>query len=98
MYLNSAGDYWTVEGNVKNVTTETLTNLHVVTTWFDQQSKVVDSHIDLVDLKRITPGEMSTFRSATPARPEIARVRLAFESDVGVLLLAVDSSTVTMPR
>ena len=96
MSLTSAGDYWTVEGNVTNLSSETLTNLHVVSTWFDHQSKVVDSHVDLVDLKRIAPGESSTFRSATPARPEIARLRLAFESDFGALLLAVEDSTVTV--
>jgi hypothetical protein len=96
--LNSAGDYWTVEGSIRNITTGTLANLYVVSTWFDSQSEVVDSRIDLVDLKRMAPGEMSTFRSATPARPEVARLRLAFESDLGELLLAADVPIVTKPQ
>jgi hypothetical protein len=98
VYLNPTGDYWTVEGSIRNLTAGTLTNLHVVFTWFDSRNEVVDSRIDLVDLKRIAPGEVSTFRSATPARPEIAKLRLAFESELGALLLAVDAPTVTIPQ
>ena len=37
--LNPAGDFWNVTGEVRNLTQEGLTNLQVVSTWFDKRAE-----------------------------------------------------------
>ena len=49
-------------------------------------------HVDLVDLKQVMPGEISTFRSIARARPEMSTFRLEFQTDLGTLLTAQDIS------
>jgi hypothetical protein len=90
--LNPAGDLWNITGEVRNLTQEGLTNLQVVSTWFDQQGRIIDVQVDLVDLKQLMPGEISTFRSVARARPQMSMFRLEFRSDLGTLLLSQDSS------
>ena len=91
-YQDPGGDFWNISGEIKNLTREPLTNLQVVSTWFDRQGQAIDEHVDLVDLKQMMPGAISTFRSVVRARPEMATFRLEFHSDRGTRLFAQDSS------
>jgi hypothetical protein len=90
--LNPSGDFWNISGEIRNLTQEPLTNLQVVSTWFDRQGQPIDVHVDLVDLMQVMPGEVSTFRSVVRAGPEMATFRLEFQSDRGTLLLTHEGS------
>lgn len=85
-YLNPAGNLWHIVGEVENIGHESLTNVQVVSTWLDNAGAIVESHEDLVDLKRLMPGEVSTFMAVTRAKPEMSTFRLEFESQVGEAL------------
>jgi hypothetical protein len=91
-YQDPGSDFWNISGEIKNLTREPLTNLQVVSTWFDRQGQPIDEHVDFVDVKQVMPGAISTFRSVVRARPEMATFRLEFHSDRGTRLLAQDSS------
>jgi hypothetical protein len=47
---------------------------------------IVESRVDLLDLKRLMPGEASSFMTVTHARPEMSTFRVHFESQVGTPL------------
>jgi hypothetical protein len=91
-HLNAAGDFWYIDGEIRNLTAQSLSNLQVVSVWYDQQGAAVAQSTDLVDLKKVMPGEISPFSSATRARPEMSTFRLQFKSEIGVPLLARDGS------
>jgi hypothetical protein len=90
--LSSNGGLWSIVGEVKNLTNEPLTNIQVVSTWFDKQGVILESRVDLVDLKQIMPHEVSTFRCAVRARPDMSAFRLQFESELGAPLLMREAS------
>lgn len=91
-HLNPTADFWFIDGEVRNLTDQPLSNVQVVSTWFDRQGRTVASHSDMVDLKQLMPGETSAFRTITGVHPDMATFSLEFRSAVGRRLQARDDS------
>jgi hypothetical protein len=90
--VNEAGDFWYIDGEIRNLTGQALNNVQVLSTWYDDQGKAVAAHTDMVDLKQLLPGETSAFRTMTSVQPSMMTYRLEFRSAVGRPLAARDDS------
>jgi hypothetical protein len=87
-YPNLPGDLWYVEGQVQNLTKHPLTNVQVVVTWFTGTGVAIASAISLLDLERLSPGEISTYRTSQHTLIGMSTFDVEFRSDLGQPLLA----------
>ena len=75
---------------MQNVSDQRLVNIQVVTTWFNRNDEKIRTEGGLIDLQQLMPGQTSRFHTLTKFQPAIARVRIAFESDLGTPLSVRD--------
>lgn len=73
----------TVEGQVKNVSNESLRNVQVVVEWFTAEGEFVKSDQALVEYDPILPGQTSPFTSITSDNPAMAKFRVTFKHLLG---------------
>jgi hypothetical protein len=87
-YPDSLGDLWYVEGQVQNLTNHPLTNVQVVVTWFTATDVAIANVISLIDLERLSPGEISKYRTSLHTLKGMSKFDVEFRSDLGHPLLA----------
>jgi hypothetical protein len=82
-YHSDAGDLWFVDGKIRNITNAPLSNVEAVATWLDRDGLIVATDGDLIEFKRLMPGESSKFRTITRMRPGMLKFELRFRYEDG---------------
>lgn len=89
-YESEHGNYWYVEGQVKNVSDEPLHNVMVVATWSDKDGQFIKSDDALIDYNPIMPGQTSPFQTITSGNPAMSRYSVDFKTLMGGTLRVED--------
>lgn len=93
---SSTGDFWYVQGEIKNLTEQRISNIQAVTTWYDAKDMRLTVDTEMIDLKTLQPGQTSPFRTISRFQPNMSRFKVEFRSQVGEPLI-VRNDTDDMP-
>jgi hypothetical protein len=93
--LNSRGydehGYHFVEGQVKNISDQSLKNVEVMVQWFTNKGDLVKTDDALISYNPILPGQISPFKSITTSNPEMTRYTVSFKTLFGAEIATKDS-------
>jgi hypothetical protein len=76
---SEANTYLTAEGEVKNISDESMDNIEVIVSFYASNDVFVKSAEALVDYNPIMPGQTSPFKAMTPSNPVIQKARIQFK-------------------
>ncbi len=93
--LSSSGvkeySYATVEGQVKNISKQSLENVMVVVEWYTDGGDFVKSDDALIDYNPILAGQISPFKSITTDNPAMTKYKVSFKELFGGKIPTLDS-------
>jgi hypothetical protein len=89
-YEAEYGGYHYVEGQVKNVSAESLENVTAVATWMDKDGNFIKTDEAMIDYNPILPGQTSPFKTISTGNPAMARYRVEFKKLMGGTLSVDD--------
>lgn len=90
--LTSASEgYLRTEGQVKNITGQSLENIEAVVQLFDANDEFITSDSAIIDFNPILPGQTSPFQVTTPKNPKIERYSISFKILLGGTIPTKDS-------
>lgn len=92
------GSYYYVEGQVKNISTVSLSNIEAVVTWYTKNGQFIISDSALVKFNPILPGQVSPFETITTGNPRMAKYAVEFQNFGGGRINAVDRRKGTSKR
>lgn len=81
----------TVEGQVKNISSQSLRNVMVMIEWYTDSGDFVKSDDALIEYNPILPGQTSPFKSITTDNPAMTRYRVSFKEMFGGQIPTLDS-------
>lgn len=73
-------DYIIVQGQVKNISKESLKNVEALVEFFDEDDNFIKKDSALIDYNPILSNQTSPFEVITTDNPEIARYRVSFKN------------------
>jgi hypothetical protein len=85
--------YYTVEGEVKNISGKRLENVEAVATMYDKDGGFITTGSALIDYDPILPGQTSPFKVMVRANPAMERYRVTFKKLSGVPIFHKDSDS-----
>jgi hypothetical protein len=88
-YESESGHYHYVEGQVKNISNQSLKNVAAVATWFDKDGGFIKADNALIEYNPILPGQTSPFKTISSGNPAMSKYRVNFKTLMGGTL-AVD--------
>jgi hypothetical protein len=88
----SSDSYFSVEGQVKNVSSEPLKHVAVVATWFDRNDTFIRTNSALIDHDPILPGQTSPFKTISRSNPEMSKFSLEFKRLAGGTIRTEDKT------
>jgi len=91
-YRSDGGGYFYVEGQVKNVTDQSLKNITAVSTWYTKDDTFITSDDALVDFNPLLPGQTSPFKTISRENPAMAKFSVQFKLLMGRTLRTEDKS------
>lgn len=68
-----------VEGQVQNISSNSLDNVTVIVTWYTSDSEFITSDEALIDFNPILPGQISNFSTLTRSNPAMSRFSVQFK-------------------
>lgn len=71
------------EGQITNLTDETLENVEAVVTFYDSNGNFITSDSSLIEYKVLLPGQTSPFKVHTPANPAMSKAGIEFKILMG---------------
>ena len=83
--------YHQVEGQVRNLSEDSLKNVSVLVTWHTKDDTFVTSDDTLVEYNPLLPGQTSPFKSMTRSNPAMAKYTVAFKYLFGGTISVKDS-------
>jgi hypothetical protein len=86
--LGAIGNFWIVEGEVKNVSSDTFDRVEAIATWFDPSGAALAVDSAVIDAVLLRPGATSGFRVLTPVRSDLAAFTINFRDLHGQTLTA----------
>jgi hypothetical protein len=89
--------YYTVTGQVKNVSNAPLKNVAAVAMWFDKSGEFIKSDDALIDYNPILPGQTSPFKTMSTGNPAMSRFRVEFKTLFGGTLATRDDTKTPAP-
>lgn len=89
--LAGGGGYMVVEGEVKNISSESLRNVAVLVSWYTQDGTHVTSDDTLIEYNPILPGQTSPYKSMVSANPAAKTFKVSFKHLVGGAITTLDS-------
>lgn len=89
----SSSGYHHVNGQVQNVTSESLRNIEAVVSWFDDRDTFITSDSALVEFNPLLPQQTSPFRVLTRSNPEMKKFTVEFKLLGGRKLTVVEKET-----
>jgi len=82
-YQSETGNYWYVEGEVKNLSDESLRSVQVVSTWYTAEDSFITSSSALIDYNPLLPGQTSPFKTITRGNPAMSKFSISFKQLLG---------------
>lgn len=82
-YESESGSYWYVEGQVKNISSEPIRRIQVVSTWYDKADQFISSDSAMVEYDPLLPGQTSPFKTITRGNPAMSKYSVSFKSMFG---------------
>jgi hypothetical protein len=76
---SESGNYYYVEGQVKNISDRPLKSVQVVATWYDKDDKFITTDTAMIDYNPIMPGQTSPFKTITRGNPLMSRFSVDFK-------------------
>jgi hypothetical protein len=86
----AGGSYYVIEGQVKNVSGQSLRNVEAVGTWYDKTGGFIKTDSALVDYNPILPGQISPFKTMSTGNPAMSRYTVEFKTLFGGTLVTED--------
>jgi len=77
------GSFFTVEGEVENLTTESLSNVTAIATWYAKDGTFIKSDDALIAFNPLLPGQTSTFKTITSGNPRMSTYTVRFKDLLG---------------
>jgi DNA-binding winged helix-turn-helix (wHTH) protein len=77
------GAYHMVEGEVTNLSDESLRDVRVVTTWYAEDGTVIIDDDAPLRGNHLGPGQSSSFKTVTSTDPRMSRFSVSFQEPVG---------------
>lgn len=78
-YESGSGGYYYVEGQVKNISHESLSSVMVVATWYTKDGTFLSSDDAVIDFNPLLPGQTSPFKTVTHGNPQMSRFSVEFK-------------------
>jgi hypothetical protein len=75
--------YNSVEGQVKNITSESLENVEAVVTWYTSGGEFISSDSALIEYNPLLPDQVSPFKVMARANPKMKRYGVEFKFLMG---------------
>jgi hypothetical protein len=91
-YESESGGYYFVEGQVKNISEQSLKNVTAVATWYDKDGDFIKTADALIDYNPILPGQVSPFKTITTGNPSMSKFAVEFKTLLGGALRTDDQS------
>lgn len=88
---SETGNYMYAEGQVKNVSGDSIRSVTAVVSWFTQSDDFITSDSALVEFRPLLNGQTSPFKIITSRNPAMKRFRIDFKA--GGRMLSVDDRT-----
>ncbi len=82
--------YHIIEGQVQNISTETLKSVTAIGTWFAKDGSFIKADDALIDFNPILPGQTSHFRTMSTSNPAMSRYSIDFKELMGGTILFQD--------
>ena len=82
-YESDGGGYHIVEGQVKNISNQSLKNVKVVATWLDKNGGFIKSDDAIVEYNPILPGQTSPFKTMSSTNPAMSKYTVEFKTLFG---------------
>lgn len=89
-YESEYGNYWYVEGQVKNISNQSLKNVTAVATWLDKDGGFIKADDAIIDYNPILAGQTSPFKTITSGNPAMSKYTLDFKTLMGGTLSVDD--------
>jgi len=80
---SEAYSYYTAEGEVKNISGESMERIEVIVLFYDQNDTFIKSASAMIDYNPILPGQTSPFKAMTTSNPAIKKARIQFKEMFG---------------
>jgi hypothetical protein len=97
-YESTSGGYHYVEGQVKNLSAESLSRVAAQVTWFTRDDQFITSDDALIDFDPLLPGQTSSFKTITRSNPAMSRYSVEFKRILGGAIPFRDDRNATPPR
>lgn len=78
-YRSEGGGYFIVEGEVQNISDESLKSVAAQTTWYSKDGTMISSSDALVEFDPLMPGQKSPFKTMTRENPEMSKYTVSFK-------------------
>ncbi len=82
-YESESGGFFYIEGQVQNISHDSLKNVMVVGTWMDKGGEFIKSDEALIDYNPILPDQISPFKTITTGNPAMSKYRVEFKAMFG---------------
>jgi hypothetical protein len=82
---SGGGGYMEVSGEVKNLTSEPLRNVHAVVTWYTEKGDFIASDTALIEYNPLMPGQTSPYKTMSRRNPVMEKFRVDFKTMSGAL-------------
>jgi hypothetical protein len=79
----ASGSYYKVEGQVKNLSAQSLEAVTAVTTWYDKDGNFIKTDEAIIDFNPILPGQTSPFSTMTSGNPAMSKYSVEFKKIFG---------------
>jgi len=86
----SSSDFICVEGEVQNISGDSLKSVAVVVSWYDKHDSFITSDTTMIEYDPLLPGQKSPFHSLTRRNPEMQRYSVSFKRLLGGELATED--------
>lgn len=97
-YESEGGGYYIVEGQVQNISNQSLRNIESVASWYARDGTFITSDSALVEYNPILPGQTSPFRTISTANPRMAKYTIEFKAFFGSVVQTEDRRKAAKPN
>lgn len=80
---SDGGAYWIVEGQVKNISDESIKSVTAITTWYTKDDQFISTDQALIDFDPILPGQTSPFKTISRGNPSMSKYSVEFKRLLG---------------
>jgi hypothetical protein len=88
--ISAGGGYAIVQGEVQNISNQSLKNVAAVVNWYDKDGGFITSDTTLIEYNPILAGQRSPYKVMSTHNPAMAKYAVSFKSLLGGTLASRD--------